>query len=68
LYFWQNQAKFVNQIKIPVTKVKRMFWADRRPPIPNIARSAHRTDDAVISHEPLELLASVLAAAIGVMQ
>src|SRR5712675_1150696 len=29
---------------------------------------AHRADDAVIGHQPLELLAGVLAAAIGMMQ
>jgi hypothetical protein len=32
------------------------------------SRSAHRADDAMVGHEPLELLAGVLAAAIGVMQ
>src|SRR5262249_57028551 len=32
--------------------------------VPNIARSAHRADDAMVGHEPLELLAGVLAAAI----
>ena len=36
--------------------------------VPDIARTAHRTDDAMIGHQALELLASVLAAAIGVMQ
>jgi hypothetical protein len=31
--FWQNEAKFVNKIKLPVPKVwKQMFWATGRPP------------------------------------
>jgi hypothetical protein len=32
--------------------------------VPDVARAAHHADDAVISHQPLELLAGVLAAAI----
>ena len=36
--------------------------------VPDIARAAHGTDDAVIGHQPLELLAGVLAATVGVMQ
>ena len=36
--------------------------------VPDVARAAHRADDAVIGHQALELLAGVLAAAIGVMQ
>ena len=34
----------------------------------DVARAVHRADDAVVGHQPLELLAGVLAAAIGVMQ
>jgi hypothetical protein len=33
--------------------------------VPDVARTAHRTDHAMISHQALELLAGVLAAAIG---
>jgi len=36
--------------------------------VPDVARTAHRTDDTVIGHQLLELLAGVLAAAIGMMQ
>jgi hypothetical protein len=36
--------------------------------VPDVARTAHRTDDAVIGHQLLELLAGVLAAAVGIMQ
>ena len=36
--------------------------------VPDVARTAHRTGDAVIRHQLLELLAGVLAATIGVMQ
>jgi hypothetical protein len=32
------------------------------------AMTAHRADDAMVSHQSLELLARILAAAIGVMQ
>ena len=34
--------------------------------VPHVAGSAHRADDAVVGHQPLELLAGVLAAAVGV--
>ena len=36
--------------------------------IPDVTRTTHRADDAVIGHQLLELLAGVLAAAIRVMQ
>ena len=36
--------------------------------VPDVARAAHRAGDAVVGHQPLELLAGVLAALIGVMQ
>src|SRR3954469_6130368 len=36
--------------------------------VPDIARSAHRADDTVIGHQPLELLTGVLATAVGMMQ
>ena len=36
--------------------------------IPAVAGSAHRTADAVVGHETLELLAGILAALIRVMQ
>lgn len=36
--------------------------------VADIARTAHRANDAIVYHQPLELLAAVLAAAIGVMQ
>ena len=36
--------------------------------VPDIAGPAHRAVDAIVGHQPLELLAGVLAAAIGVMQ
>ena len=36
--------------------------------VPHVAGSAHRADDTMIGQQPLELLAAVLAAAIGVMQ
>jgi hypothetical protein len=47
--------------------VQRREEALHRCIVPDVARTAHRTDDAVIGHQPLELLAGVLAAAIGVM-
>src|SRR5207302_10321087 len=36
--------------------------------VPDVARTAHRTDDAVIGHQLLELLAGILAATVGMMQ
>jgi hypothetical protein len=33
--------------------------------VPDVAGTAHRTDDAVIGHQPLELFAGVLATTIG---
>ena len=35
---------------------------------PYVSGPAHRTIDAIVGHEPLELLACVLAAAVGVIQ
>ena len=36
--------------------------------IPDVAGPAHRTGDPVVGHEPLELLAGILAALVRVMQ
>jgi hypothetical protein len=51
----------------PILSLQRREEALHRCIVPDVARTAHRTDDAVIGHQPLELLADVLAAAIGVM-
>ena len=48
--------------------LQRREEALHRCVVPHVARSAHRADDAVVGHQPLELFAGVLAAAIGVMQ
>src|SRR4029077_12637951 len=48
--------------------LQRREEALHRGVVPHIARSAHRTDDAAVGQQPLELLARVLAAAIRVMQ
>src|SRR5262249_39515922 len=48
--------------------LQRREEALHRGVVPHIAGSAHRTNDAAVGHQPLELLARVLAAAIGVMQ
>src|SRR5450830_47804 len=54
----------------PVDFTRCAFGLERREEalhcriVPDIARAAHRADDAVICHQPLELLAAVLAAAI----
>ena len=36
--------------------------------VPDVARPAHRADDTVVRHQPLELFAGVLAATVGMMQ
>jgi hypothetical protein len=36
--------------------------------VPHLARSVHAADNAAVGHQPLELLAGVLAALIGVVQ
>ncbi len=36
--------------------------------VPDVARAAHRTGDAVLGEQLLEVLAGVLAALVGVMQ
>ncbi len=36
--------------------------------VPDVARPAHRAGDAIVGHQPLELLARVLAALVRVMQ
>src|SRR5580692_11235251 len=36
--------------------------------VPHVSGTAHRTVDAIVGHQPLELLARVLAAPVGVMQ
>jgi hypothetical protein len=48
--------------------LERREEALHRGVIPDIARAVHRADDAVISHQSLELLAGVLDSAIRVMQ
>src|SRR5438046_7694002 len=48
--------------------LQRREEAIQRGIVPDVARTAHRTDDAVIGHQLLELLAGVLAATVGMMQ
>jgi len=61
-------------VPCPIGLARRSFGFQRgeealhRRVVPDVARTAHRADDAVIGHQPLELLAGVLAATIGVMQ
>src|SRR5438132_13362669 len=47
--------------------LQRREEALHRGIVPDVARTAHRTDDAVIGHQLLELLAGVLAATVGMM-
>ena len=57
-------------IKLPCRSfgLERGEEALHRRIVPHVACPAHGADDAVISHQPLELFAGVLAAPIGVMQ
>src|SRR4051794_622570 len=48
--------------------LQRREEALHRRIVPDVAGSAHAADDAAVDHQPLELLAGVLAALIGVMQ
>ena len=62
------------RVTCPIHLVAGAFGLQRREEalhrgvVPDVARPAHRTDDTVVSHQPLELIAGVLASAIGVMQ
>ena len=47
---------------------QRREEAFHRRVVPDISGPAHRTGDAVISHQPLERFASILAALVGMMQ
>lgn len=42
--------------------------AFHRGVVPDVARARQRADDAMLGHQPLAMLARILAAAIGVMQ
>src|SRR3977135_1439299 len=48
--------------------LQRREEALHRGVVPHIAGPAHAANDAAVGHQPLELLAGVLAALIGVMQ
>ena len=48
--------------------LQRREEALHRRIVPDVARAAHRADDAVVGHQPLELLAGVLAATVRMMQ
>jgi len=61
-------------VPCPVCFVRRALGFERREEalhrriIPAIARTAHRTGDAEIGHQPLELSGCALVAAVGVVQ
>ena len=58
----------------PIRFARCSFGLERREEalhcgiVPDVAGSAHRTDDTVIGHQLLELLAALLSAAIEVVQ